>query len=196
MPLLRLIADLAVRVPESYPFGEVQPVGDDSIESVIEAFRSAEPNERSQASQALNPRMQALLLNFASRAAVRAVRERSPGQVVNGLAALALENGMQDPRDSICIFPMLLRSAELLQMDAPRAFEKASEMVSDQLLRTEMRGFPLRTRANRDLRAFYITEKMTKEGFTYEQRPWDFGPAVRRARIANFLRRLRERLSW
>jgi hypothetical protein len=177
MSLLSLAADFTASVPPTYRLGDVLPVKEGTIEAIIAAFVLADIGERSRASEILSPAAGTVLLGYAREASVRAVREHSPDRVADGLAALAVEDGKLDARDSIVATAMLFRSSELLGMDSAAVFEDASRLVSHRMLKSEMRDFPSRPKKNRDLKAaFFIAEKMTKDRFTYERNHGTLNP--------------------
>src|SRR5580658_758299 len=101
MSLLSLAADFTARVPSNYTYREVLPGKDDMIEAIIETFPLADVDERSRASEILSPAARAILLVYARKASVRAVREHTPKWVMNGLVALTMGDGKPDTRDSI-----------------------------------------------------------------------------------------------
>jgi hypothetical protein len=195
-PVIDLALGLSSCMVPARPFGGLMPGEADMVRAALGAFRAALPEDRLAATHALTPVGCAVLLEFARDAAQGAVRERSPGLVNEGLLALALEGGMQDPRDTIIVLAVFLRSSEILGLDPGTLFSEAANLFAREALAAEVRHFPARPEDDRKLRAFRIAERHSKEGFSYEQMAWDFRPAVRGARIAELVRRLRQRLSW
>ena len=99
--------------------------------------------------------------------------------VTQGLSALSIDDGGLDPRNSIERMAVLFRSAEKLGLDAVKLFAEAADLATNPFLKAAMLGFPARRPEDRDLlEAFYIREKTTDRGFSYE--PWQYGAARRK----------------
>jgi hypothetical protein len=99
------------------------------LEAAVVAFRDAEPEERTAMNAALT-RNEAGLDGLAQEAAEAAVREEDPEHVRFGLAALALEGGWPDWRDTTVLLTLLHVSARKLGLDADRVFyEEARELA-------------------------------------------------------------------
>jgi hypothetical protein len=60
---------------------------------------------------------------YASSCAVEAVRERSTDRVKSGLAALVIENGVIDIRDTVRAAAKLFHSASLMAMNTAVLFD-------------------------------------------------------------------------
>lgn len=168
-----------------------RPVGDDLISMLIGEFRVADAAQREGASKVLTDAARAVLLHYARDAAVKAVRKSSQQLVGDGLTALALENGLPDARDSIVAVALLFRSSQLLDMDCVQTFKDASALVANPILRDAIKNFPSRSEEERDLKkAFFFTEEMTKDGFTYVWHPEGFVSAAKEAGWKAWFRRL------
>jgi hypothetical protein len=92
------------------------------LEAAVLAFREAEPEERSAMNAALTRNEAGILDGIAQAAAEAAVREEDPERVRFGLAALALEGGWPDWRDTTVLLTLLHVSARKIGLDADRVF--------------------------------------------------------------------------
>jgi hypothetical protein len=100
------------------------------LEAAVDAFRRADPDERAAMSAALKREDSAWLNTLAREAAERAVRESDAERVRFGLAALALEGGWPDWRDTLVTLTLLHVSARKLELDADRLFEDEAEALA------------------------------------------------------------------
>ncbi|MEO8289492.1 MAG: hypothetical protein ABI649_00670 [Gaiellaceae bacterium] len=100
------------------------------LEGAVAAFRAAGPDERSAMSAALTREDSAWLNSLAREAAERAVRESDHERIRFGLAALALEGGWPDWRDTLVTLTLLHVSARKLELDADRLFEDEAEALA------------------------------------------------------------------
>ena len=96
------------------------------LEAAVEAFRAASPEERTTMNASLTRGEAAILDGIAREAAEAAVREHEPERVRFGLAALALEGGWPDWRDTTVLLTLLHVSARKLGLDADRLFAEES----------------------------------------------------------------------
>jgi len=94
------------------------------LEAAVLAFRDAEPEERTAMNAALTRSEAGILGALAQDAAEAAVREQEPERIRFGLAALALEGGWPDWRDTTVLLTLLHVSARKLGLDADRLFEE------------------------------------------------------------------------
>ncbi|HET6656876.1 MAG TPA: hypothetical protein VFG61_03175 [Gaiellaceae bacterium] len=102
------------------------------LEAAVTAFRDAEPEERTAMNAALTQTEAGILDGLAQEAAEKAVRENDPERIRFGLAALALEGGWPDWRDTTVILTLLHVSARKLDLDADRVFyEEARALAYD-----------------------------------------------------------------
>lgn len=93
------------------------------LEAAVIAFRDAEPEERAAMNAALTRKEAGILDGLAQEAAEAAVREKDPERIRFGLAALALEGGWPDWRDTTVVLTLLHVSARKLDLDADGLFE-------------------------------------------------------------------------
>jgi hypothetical protein len=100
------------------------------LEAVVEAFRAASPEERATMNAALTRGEAGVLDGLAQEAAEAAVREQDHERVRFGLAALALEGGWPDWRDTTVLLTLLHVSARKLGLDADRLFEDEAEVLA------------------------------------------------------------------
>ncbi len=145
---------------------------EEAMTSVVKMFVLADEGARRAISSRLNVHGRRAFLGYAANMAVLAVRAQSPALIEQGLAALVIEGGSQDYRDSVVAMAKLYHSAVKLGMNAPNAFETAAHLADPGIIKKEMNGFPRRLLKDRDLKAFSQTEEITEEGFRYKQVPW------------------------
>jgi hypothetical protein len=143
--------------------------GTELIASIAQAFATADSNGRLRIVSRLSQNASRALIGYAYKMATDAVRQASPDLVVRGLAALAIEGGRWDIRDSIIPMALLHHSALKLGMDAGKTFEAGASLSTSAPLSQAMRSFPARRPADRGLTAFHFREVVTALGFTYEQ---------------------------
>jgi hypothetical protein len=184
MHTVELVHNLNTLVPPEHR--SLYPVRDPAINQVIgeltQSFAAATEQQREEARAELARPSHSVLLGYAWEMAEEAVSHCSAEFVRQGLIALAIDNGLRDARDNIIRLAPLFRSAQKLGLDAEKLFAEASELCTLPLLKSAMRGFPMRKPEHRDLgKAFFIREHNTKEGFRYTRDRSAFGRAVRRA---------------
>jgi len=100
------------------------------LEAAVTAFRDAEPEERTAMNAALTRNEAGILDGLAQEAAEAAVRDRDPEKIRFGLAALALEGGWPDWRDTTVILTLLHVSARKLDLDADDMFYEEARALS------------------------------------------------------------------
>jgi hypothetical protein len=142
---------------------------EEAITSVVKMFEAADKNNRRAIASELTSPARNRLLGYAADMAVLAVRRQSRCLIEQGLTALIIEGGVRDLRDSIVALAKLYNSAAKLGVNAKKAFETAASLAEPGMLRTEIHGFPLRRPEHRSLKAFYLTEETSEEGFRYKQ---------------------------
>jgi hypothetical protein len=181
MQPIDLVKRLNSAVPSTYITDQHLPVADEIMASLIDAFQSASVEQRGVARAELSPAARWFLLCYAWKMAEQAINQKSEKMVMQGLLTLSIEDGGMDARDSIVRMSILFRSAQKLGLDATQLFAEAADFATNPYLKTAMLQFPARPPEHRDLgRAFFIGEKTTEQGFSYEQQPWKFAKAVRR----------------
>ena len=168
---LEEIRQLPVRMPPPLP-DDVDAV----IEKILTAFIAATDAERDAWRERLNTYGRRRLLRFASQMAVTAVRLNSEHCIELGLAAVAMESGRQDYRDSLFPVATLYHSAQKLNLDAARLFARAVALALPGHLRNELKRFPSRPEGQRSLAAFYLREAGEGADFHYENLPWPSSP--------------------
>ena len=100
------------------------------LEVAVLAFRDAEPEERSAMNAALTRNEAGILDGLAQEAAEAAVRDEDPERVRFGLAALALEGGWPDWRDTTVVLTLLHVSARKLGRDADELFYEEARALA------------------------------------------------------------------
>jgi hypothetical protein len=139
---------------------------------MIEAFEAVSPpSDRLGVAAKLNLDALGILRTFADSMSVLAVRRKSPPLIAQGLKALAILGEIDDVRDLTFCLATLHYSAVKLGIDTRKLFGDVASLAPSIDLQTEMRGFPLRLPRQRELRAFYLRETITDEGFDFVQDP-------------------------
>ena len=100
------------------------------LEAAILAFRDAESEERTAMNAALTKNEAGILDGLAQEAAEAAVRESDPAKIRFGLAAIALEGGWPDWRDTTVLLTLLHVSARKLELDADRLFYEEARALA------------------------------------------------------------------
>ena len=100
------------------------------LEAAVTAFRDAEPEERTAMNAALTRKEAGILDGLAQEDAEAAVRDSDPEKIRFGLAALALEGGWPDWRDTTVILTLLHVSARKLDLDADRVFNEEARALA------------------------------------------------------------------
>lgn len=141
------------------------------IEKILTAFIAATDAERDAWRERLNTYGRKRFLRFASDMAVEAVRLNSEHCIELGLAAVALESGRRDYRDSLFPVATLYHSAQKLNLNVALLFAQAVPLALPGHLRNELKCFPSRPEAQRSLETFYLREVGTGDDFHYESLP-------------------------
>jgi len=102
------------------------------LEAAVIAFREASPEERSAMNAVLTKAEAGILDGIAHEAAEAAIRGQDPERVRFGLAALALEGGWPDWRESMVLLTLLHVSARKLGLDADLLFEDEADALAYQ----------------------------------------------------------------
>lgn len=175
---IEVVERLNAAVPPGYGMGAPHPPVDDIVEALIGRYGSADTDRRRAVENKLTIEARHILLQYSWERATHAVRQRSPQIISQGLAALAIENGRLDPRDSIVRMDVLYRSAVKIGVNPTRLFEDAAQLALNPQFKHEMQAFPARSPTDRHFSV--IQENMTEDGFAYEFQPWRMYPQIRR----------------
>jgi hypothetical protein len=103
--------------------------------------------------------------------AVKAVKLNSADCIELGLAAVAMEGGRQDYRESLLPVAKLYHSARKLNLDAALLFARAVVITLHGHLRNELKRFPSRPEGEKSLAAFHLREVGEGADFHYENVP-------------------------
>jgi hypothetical protein len=149
------------------------------LEAAVLAFRNAEPEERTAMNAALTQNEAGILDGIAQEAAEAAVREEDPDRVRFGLAALALEGGWPDWRDTTVLLTLLHVSARKIGLDADHVFYEearalAYEPVKERLYFSTagaeiIRSFAGRPDRLKELDVMAYEEYTGPNGFAYRE---------------------------
>jgi hypothetical protein len=116
----------------------------------------------------LNLDARRVLLQYSTRCAVEAVRNHCPSLVANGLAALVIENGSQDLRDTIRVLAQLFHSACALQLDTVALFGRFADIAGNEEVASSIRRFSVpRGSSSVALKHFGLRVSGTGETFRY-----------------------------
>lgn len=186
------LADAINRLNGLMPAGynSLDPLRQESISrathALVESFCAAPEKDRWEARARLSRSAKLSMLGYAWQMAEDAVSCRDPGLIPDGLAALSIEDGEQDLRDTVVRMALLYRSAEKLGIDPGPMFARVAELACSPVTKGEMRTFPSRTPESRNFSPLY-RELMTPEGFRYSTRPWPSRRIIWRERLRRFL---------
>jgi hypothetical protein len=100
------------------------------VEGAVRAFRAAGPEERAAMNATLSREDAARLAALAREAAEHAVRQGDEDRIRFGLAAVALEGGWPDWRDTLITLTLLHVSARKIGLDADRLFEDEASALA------------------------------------------------------------------
>jgi hypothetical protein len=147
------------------------------VEGAVDAFREAEPAQRAALNAGLTREDAARLEGLAREAAELAVREHDPERVRFGLAALALEGGWPDWRDTTVTLTLLHVSARKLGLDADRLFVAEAEALAYEPVKERayfsnagarlLRSYAGRPARLKELDVMGHEEHQGPEGFSY-----------------------------
>jgi hypothetical protein len=141
-----------------------------AVVPLLEAFGAiGRPSDRAGIAAKLNLDALGILRTFAYSMSVLAIRRDSPALIAQGLTALAILGEIDDVRDLMFYLAALHHSALKLGIDTRKLFADLSSLAPSTDLQAAMQGFPLRVPKDRDLRAFYLREIITDEGFDLVQ---------------------------
>jgi hypothetical protein len=149
------------------------------LEAAVGAFRAATPDERTAMNAALTRGEAATLDGMAREAAEVAVREDDPERVRFGLAALALEGGWPDWRDTTVLLTLLHVSARKLGLDADRLFEDEADALAYEPVKERayfsnagariIRSYAGRPERLKELDVMAYEEHEGSDGFAYRE---------------------------
>jgi hypothetical protein len=149
------------------------------LEAAVGAFRAAAPDERTAMNAALTRGEAATLDGMAREASEVAVREEDPERVRFGLAALALEGGWPDWRDTTVLLTLLHVSARKLGLDADRLFEDEADALAYEPVKERayfsnagariLRSYAGRPERLKELDVMAYEEYEGSDGFAYRE---------------------------
>jgi hypothetical protein len=125
-----------------------------TIDDLCKEFADGSPKARSVTLELSRAAHQALL-TYAWRCAEDAVRKHSKDYVINGLAALIIEGGHLDIRDTVVELAILRHSATLLCIDADHVIEEFVSLSGNTPLTERLRKFPI-SRESQNLKHYYM----------------------------------------
>lgn len=109
-----------------------------------------------------------LFLNFSSRMAISAVRTKNENELMRGLAALAIENGTPDWRDTMICLSMLYNSAQKIGSEPDALIGSVAVLAAPKGKEKVFGAFLRKTPDERRLEHFGLREATTESGeFTY-----------------------------
>ncbi len=143
---------------------------DDGVRSLVTSLVALDATERHAAVSRMTEKHGFVLLTYAERMAVLAVRNKNPGYLADGLAATAIAAMLVYLKETFSIVSLLFRSAEKLGLD----LESTSANVAtfgNKDFDEFIQHFPKRSQADRKIEAMGYVERDGQEGFLYE-RTW------------------------
>jgi hypothetical protein len=149
------------------------------LEDAVGAFRAASAEERAAMNAALTREEAGTLDGIAQESAETAVREDDPERIRFGLAALALEGGWPDWRDTTVVLTLLHVSARKLGLEADRLFEDESYALAYEPVRARdyfpnagariLRSYAGRPERLKELDVMAYEEYDGPNGFAYRE---------------------------
>jgi hypothetical protein len=111
------------------------------------------------------------LITYARAAGTVAIRRKEPPFISAGLAALAIEGGQLDYRDSLVALSLLCHSARLLGLDERQLCSNAARLSPSAEFAQTVTNFPNRNPEQKDISAFGLVLREGPSGLTYTQSP-------------------------
>jgi hypothetical protein len=149
------------------------------LEAAVLAFRDAKPEERTAMNAALTQNEAGMLDALAQEAAEAAVRDEDPERVRFGLAALALEGGWPDWRDTTVLLTLLHVSARRLGLDADGVFYEEARVLAYEPVKERayfsnagagiLRSYAGRPERLKELDVMAYEEYTGPDGFAYRE---------------------------
>lgn len=158
-----------------YPRRPLDDPLDDQLDWLMERYIAADEPFRSAFRQAIGLTAAAALESYGARMASVALRGRSPGPLIKGVAAAMLAGQCEgeDPREVLIDIAPLHDSAELLAVDPQDVFDRAAELAGPDAP-SYLQRFPQRHPANRSLDAFeWERLEPPRDGLSYWHQWWD-----------------------
>ncbi len=139
-------------------------VRDEHCEKLTRVYADANDAERAEIRAAGTAEQLRLLLPFADRMAILAVRAKDDARITSGLLAHAIEDFRWDPRENLRSLSLLFRSGEKLGIDAAARFREVAQLASPSAKKyfLEFADDP------KGLDAMGFRETDGTDGFTYE----------------------------
>lgn len=103
---------------------------DERCKKLTSLYAAAGEAERAVIRAAGTPEQLRLMLPFADRMAILAVRAKDPARITSGLLGHAIEDFRWDPRENLRSFSLLFHSAEKLGIDAAARFREVARLAS------------------------------------------------------------------
>ncbi|MEO6420467.1 MAG: hypothetical protein ABIP39_13710 [Polyangiaceae bacterium] len=103
---------------------------DELCEPLTKIYAAASEAERAEVRAAGTEEQLRLLLPFADRMAILAVRSKDDARITSGLIAHAVEDFRWDARENLRSLSLLFRSGEKLGIDAAARFREAARLAS------------------------------------------------------------------
>lgn len=103
---------------------------DELCEKLTRVYAGASDAERGKIRAAGTEEQLRLLMPFADRMAILAVRAKDDARITGGLLAHAIEDFRWDPRENLRSLSLLFRSGEKLGIDAAARFREVARLAS------------------------------------------------------------------
>jgi hypothetical protein len=111
-----------------------------------------------------------LLLTFAARMATLSVREHNRERLKSALAALALEGGRIDLRETLQVLSLIYDAALRIGQSPGPLFSEGAQMSAGDRLAEEMARFPERAEESRSIESMGFTIDGSGDRFQYRRR--------------------------
>lgn len=140
---------------------------DSKISEVVVLFIDSPPNERSPFFKYTGENISYRLIAFAERRAAMGVREKSRQRLLEGLAALVIEDYRVDWRDNLIRLAALYDAATKIGISPEELFTEAASYADNSVAQSIIE-FLERKPEERSLEAFTYKEIYGSDGFRYE----------------------------
>ncbi len=149
---------------DTYDQSSLPSDSDETVADLIHLFKESSDNIRVYIRNRLNTKADSwLLLAFAERMSILAVREISTERISDGLLAIVLENFSHDDREDMLILSLLHHSALKINADPLYIFDKAAEISTPECADI-LKNF---ARKPKHIYTMGYIEVTTQDGFSY-----------------------------
>ncbi len=170
---LEKIHGMVVDVSPSFP----------AASEIVRRFRESDSSERERIASLLNPSGCGVIVSYAREVADIALKENEPDRVREGLAAVALEAGRVDCRDSLLALYQLYLSGQKMGLDVAMLFQGGYSLVT----KFSWPGFSV------EYRDFVFSKPDERFG---QESAWDESLAAELKKRRSIISRVKRALGW